>query len=171
MDPKYCYKISWSLTRLIMKIAGQTYKSTLFSAVDYISLYDIVSLFGTVRLSEKSKAFSLHDSSNSIGLYWGLSSPVPTHWAPLQRKNTDKNMVTYARTLDMTMYSLSVSKYQRRSLFLHLLSSMLCDSLPFIHTWKISARQSLMHWESKYPTLYERLEVMEHKKNEWKDHL
>ena len=30
MDPNYCYKISWSLTRLIIKLAGQTYKSTSF---------------------------------------------------------------------------------------------------------------------------------------------
>ena len=39
-DPNYCYKISWSLTRLVIKLAGQTYKSTFFSAVDdlHISL-------------------------------------------------------------------------------------------------------------------------------------
>ena len=30
MDPNYCCKISWSLTRLIIKLAGQTYKSTFF---------------------------------------------------------------------------------------------------------------------------------------------
>ena len=32
IDPNYCYKISWSLTRVILKLAGQTYKSTFFSA-------------------------------------------------------------------------------------------------------------------------------------------
>ena len=49
MDPNYRYKISWSLTRLIIKLAGQTYKSTFFSAVDDISLNDIVSLVETFR--------------------------------------------------------------------------------------------------------------------------
>ena len=44
MDPKYCYKISRSLTRLIIKLAGQAYKSTFLSAVGDISLYYIVSL-------------------------------------------------------------------------------------------------------------------------------
>ena len=45
MDPNYCYKISQSLTRLIIKLAGQTYKSTFFSAEGDISLYYIVSLY------------------------------------------------------------------------------------------------------------------------------
>ena len=44
MDPIYCYEMSRSLTRLIIKLAGQTYKSTFLSAVDDISLYYIVSL-------------------------------------------------------------------------------------------------------------------------------
>ena len=44
MDPNYCYKISRSLTRLTIKLAGQTYESTFFSAVDDISLYYVVSL-------------------------------------------------------------------------------------------------------------------------------
>ena len=46
MDTNYCYKIRRSLTRLIIKLAAQTYKSTFFSAVDDISLYYIVSLDG-----------------------------------------------------------------------------------------------------------------------------
>ena len=48
MDPNYYYKISWSLTRLIVKLAGQTHKSTFFSAVDNISLYYIVSLISPI---------------------------------------------------------------------------------------------------------------------------
>ena len=44
MDRNYCYKISRSLTRLIMKLAGHAYKATFFSAEDDISLYYIVSL-------------------------------------------------------------------------------------------------------------------------------
>ena len=49
MHPNYCYKISWSLTRLIIKLAGQTYKSTFFSAVDDTFLYYIVSLAFTSK--------------------------------------------------------------------------------------------------------------------------
>ena len=44
MDPNFRYKISSSLTRLVIKLAGQTYKSTFFSSVDDISLNYVVSL-------------------------------------------------------------------------------------------------------------------------------
>ena len=52
LDPNHCYKISWSLTRLIIKLTGQTYKCT-FSAVDDISLYYIVSLCMAICYSSR----------------------------------------------------------------------------------------------------------------------
>ena len=66
MDLNYCYKISWSLTRLIKKLAAQTYKSTFFSAVDDISLYYVASLDSCI----KPWSFSAVDD---ISLYYVVS--------------------------------------------------------------------------------------------------
>ena len=51
INPNYCYKISWAQTRLVIKLAGQTYKSTFFSAVEDISLYYVVSKLGDPPIS------------------------------------------------------------------------------------------------------------------------
>ena len=48
MDPNYCYKISWSLTRLIIKLAGQTFKSTIFSSRLHISLLYSISSYSEI---------------------------------------------------------------------------------------------------------------------------
>ena len=58
VDPNYCYKISCLLTRLIIKLAGQTYKS----AVDDISLYYIVSLSKMEYFFFRSSRASIHNS-------------------------------------------------------------------------------------------------------------
>ena len=70
MDPNYCYKISWSLTRLIIKLAGQTYNSTFSSAVDDMSLYYIVSL-ANIASCDKSPSTCREKGSDKLG-------PCPT---------------------------------------------------------------------------------------------
>ena len=51
MDPNYSYKISRSLTRLIIKLAVDRRINLRFLAVDDISLYYIVSLTHLIELT------------------------------------------------------------------------------------------------------------------------
>ena len=66
MDPNYCYKISWSLSRLIIKLAGQTYKSAFFSVVEDISVYHIVSLCSSYKREQRAQGTDWSPPSISL---------------------------------------------------------------------------------------------------------
>ena len=61
MVPSYCYKISWPLTRLVIKLAGQTYKSTFyFSCRWHISLMYSISTLNTEKWVNSHWKYWIH---------------------------------------------------------------------------------------------------------------
>ena len=57
-------KSAVSLTRLIIKLAGQTYKSTFFSAVDDITLYYVVSLVSG-NSPQRTYVYTVHTETSA----------------------------------------------------------------------------------------------------------
>ena len=74
MDPNYSYKISWSLTRLIIKLAGLTYKSMFFfSCRWHISLlYSISSAYPSHQAPDKGSNGNIWPVLTPQ-LYWSVN--------------------------------------------------------------------------------------------------